>query len=411
MKLWMRCMALCGAGILAACFDGEPVLTESIAELDKDSEHLGELDEDLSSSSAAAEKKSSSSRSKRHSDDEEWEDDELDDDYTSTKKSSSSKKTANVENSSASGTVQPVTGLGSCAPAMTPISKGESVVWVFKPNGMANTLDFIQGKGSLVWSLNPTGIEAGESASELQSAPITYSAAGDYKASVVATLGLVSEEIKCSPLRVNGEPITGCECNLNSASEIVDIAGASTVATWNVHGCSSATEIIDYTWVGATGTGETATATISQKGQEIAPTVRIRSLESEIEVACPAPKVVDSDNPEYLFLIDGGSVPNEELEIKNGGCMSIRGTWNSSWYTPELQILCDGRATEYGTETTFRMTYDSKIIVDYESPFGNDWGFTNLGGFIGVLSNGDVSFENICVEFTGMETVSCELQY
>lgn len=405
MKLWMRCMALCGAGILAACFDGEPVLTESIAELDKDSEHLEELDEDLSSSSAVAEKKSSSSRSKRHSDDEEWEDDELDDDYTSTKKSSSSKKTANVENSSAS------TGLGSCAPVTTPISKGESVAWVFKPNGVQNTLDFAQGKGSLVWSLNPTGIEAGESASELQSASITYSVAGDYEAFVVATLGLVSEEIKCSPLRVNGEPITGCECNLNSASEIVDIAGASTVATWNVHGCSSATEIIDYTWVGATGTGETATATISQKGQEIAPTVRIRSLESEIEVACPAPKVVDSDNPEYLFLIDGGSVPNEELEIKNGGCMSIRGTWNSSWYTPELQILCDGRATEYGTETTFRMTYDSKIIVDYESPLGNDWGFTNLGGFIGVLSNGDVSFENICVEFTGMETVSCELQY
>ena len=406
MKLWMRCMALWGAGILAACFDGEPVLTESIAELDKDSEHLEELDEDLSSSSAAAEKKSSSSRSKRHSDDEEWEDDELDDDYTLTKKSSSSQKVANGENSSTSGTVQPITGLGSCAPVKTPISKGESVAWAFMPNGMANTLDFVQGKGSLVWSLNPTGIEAGESASKLQSAPITYSAAGDYKASVVATLGLESEMIACSPLRVNGAPITGCECNLNSASEIVDIAGASTVATWNVHGCSSATEIIDYTWVGATGTGETATATISQKGQEIAPTVRIRSLESEIEVACPAPKVVDSDNPEYLFLIDGGSVPLDELEIKNGGCMSIRGTWNGFGYNPELNVYCEGMSTDYGKGITFRMTYNSNVIAEHVS----DWGFAYLGGPIGVLSDGEVSFENICVEFTGMETVSCKLR-
>ena len=56
---------------------------------------------------------------------------------------------------------------------------------------------------------------------------------------------------------------------------------------------------------------------------------------------------------------------------------------------------------------SFTMTYKTKTFTDKGT---QSWGFSNVGGEIGMLNDGDVAFDNICVEFTGAETVECKLQ-
>ena len=222
----------------------------------------------------------------------------------------------NLDVSSSSEAAQPVTGLGSCAPEKTPISKGESVAWVFKGNG-TNAVEFAQGKGSLEWSFNPEGAVAGEAASTLQSAPITYATPGKYNAKVIATIGLENEPIDCSPLQVDGDPITDCSCSPDAAAP--DVAGGAVTVTWTVSGCKSNSPIKDvYKWTGATGTTATATAEFKTKDQEITPVVEVSNDDGTTkEFTCAAAKAIDATAPDYeittpqdagKILVKAGSV-------------------------------------------------------------------------------------------------------
>ncbi len=401
MKLWMRCMALCGAGILAACFDGEPVLTESIAELDKDSEHLEELDEDLSSSSAVAEKKSSSSRSKRHSDDEEWEDDELDDDYTSTKKSSSSKKTANVENSSASA---PVPGESYCAPSKQTITFGESVTWTFYPNktDMSTAMSYLNAEYS--WNFG-TDTEVGTG--KMVTSAITYETTGLQTASVIVTNGLESRKYDCSPLQVNRLDRAICTCTGSGG----DLQMGSTV-TWTANCVGSSNS--KYVWNGVATDANTFTKsiTVADVGEKLtAPTLTVQTADGSVFEGYTCEDIKVTDGPEYVFFIEGDQIPQNQMEIPSGACMFVKGSWNNWGYQPTFQVLCDGKNDDFYSDVpvTFRMIYGDAIIDEYVSTVGYDWGFSNRGGPIGTLMQGDISFENICIEYTGLETVLCKM--
>ncbi len=261
----------------------------------------------------------------------------------------------NLDVSSSSEAGQPVTGLGSCAPAKTPISKGESVAWVFKPNGMQTTLDFSQGKGSLVWTVDPAGTETA-AASGLNSPTLTFAKANEYKASVVATVGLNSEPIQCSPLRVNGTPITGCKCDLDPSSAVIDISGASKTATWTVSGCAPATETFTYTWTGATGDGATATYSDFKAANEThAPTVKVKSSESELDVTCPAPQVTDSNNPETNITMSYSTDPNSGTKTK----LEAGSTYNITFSDNRGSLVC------FGTGTLTCGSTDPKEINQY----------------------------------------------
>ena len=96
------------------------------------------------------------------------------------------------------------------------------------------------------------------------------------------------------------------------------------------------------------------------------------------------------------------------MAVKNEGCMSIRGTWSNTGYSPNIQVLCDGKADDQNVGMTFSMTYGGKTIA--QAPANSTWGFSNVGGAIGQIKVGDVSFNNICVKFTGASTVSCKIQ-
>ena len=394
MKLWMRCMALCGAGILAACFDGDPVLTESIAELDKDSEHLEELDEDLSSSSAAAEKKSSSSRSKRHSDDEEWEDDELDDDYTSTKKSSSSKKTANVENSSASA---PVPGESYCAPSKQTITFGESVTWTFYPNktDMSTAMSYLNAEYS--WNFG-TDTEVGTG--KMVTSAITYETTGLQTASVIVTNGLESRKYDCSPLQVNRLDRAICTCTGSGG----DLQMGSTV-TWTANCVGSSNS--KYVWNGVATDANTFTKsiTVADVGEKIEPpTLTVQTADGSVFEGYTCDDIKVTDGPEFELSFDDSDSHSDKITVPSGACINVRGSWHNDIYRPRLRMFCDLRYVYEGGAMT--LTYGDNEVTET-----GDWAVSNVTIELAEqVPVGDFVPEGpVCVTYTGGTEAQCEL--
>ena len=91
--------------------------------------------------------------------------------------------------------------------------------------------------------------------------------------------------------------------------------------------------------------------------------------------------------------------------VENGGCMLVTGSWTDQWNAPSFKILCDGTALDQSVGMTFSMTYNHKEIATATGT----WGFSNAGSEIGKVQQGEFSFENICVTFTGAETVKCSI--
>ena len=199
---------------------------------------------------------------------------------------------------SSSSKVNPVvvTGLGSCAPVNTSIEKGSSTKWKFSYNLDAgfSAIDF--AKATYVWNFGAGAIPATD-ATPSTSAPVTYTNSGIAVASVTVTMqNGNTETIQCSPLQVNGDPITGCKCTAEAAS--VDFTVTPDV-TWSVTGCTSASSPLTYNWNGADG-GATFTNSFTAATASYAPTLKVGNSDNTvIDVACPAVKV--TEGPEFIL--------------------------------------------------------------------------------------------------------------
>ncbi|MBR6832222.1 MAG: hypothetical protein IKM81_02350 [Fibrobacter sp.] len=198
---------------------------------------------------------------------------------------------------SSSSKVNPVvvTGLGSCAPVNTSIEKGSSTKWKFSYNLDAgfSAIDF--AKATYVWNFGAGAIPATDDTPST-SALVTYANSGVVTASVTVTIGGASETIQCSPLQVNGDPITGCECTTRAAS--VDFTATPDV-TWSVTGCTSASSPLTYNWNGTDG-GATFTNSFTAATASYAPTLKVGNADNTvIDVPCSAVKV--TEGVEYVI--------------------------------------------------------------------------------------------------------------
>ncbi len=194
---------------------------------------------------------------------------------------------------------------GTCAPSPATIEKGAATTWKFTvdPNlGMNVVL-----KSSSVpyaWTL-PSSEELSAEGNGLKNTSATYKNSGDF----LATLVVDGNTVQCSPLHVNGAKITGCECAADAST--VDVASGSATAKWTVSGCTTDATITGYTWADATGSGTSATATLSTKGESIAPTVTVKNDDNtEVSVSCPAVKATNSSAPEYEIDKTGVVIPS-----------------------------------------------------------------------------------------------------
>ena len=266
-------------------------------------------------------------------------------------------------------------------------------------------------KASLVWNFSDNAVPA-SGATGLTSAPVTYAASGAANASVNVTMPDGSyETIQCSPLQVNGDPITGCECNASATT--IDYTAEPSVS-WAVTGCTSASNIISYTWDGVEGTAA-FTKAFDAPVASYAPTLKVANEDNTIvEVACPAVRV--TEGPEYAFNLEGDfpSLSDRRIEVPSGSCMSIRGYWNNQYINGSFRIMCSMNANYTSINSSavsFLMTYEGKEICSISTAESSYWGFANEGGYIGEMKKGDINYDNICVVFTGAETITCEIGY
>ena len=228
---------------------------------------------------------------------------------------------------------------GTCAPVPATISKGGSTTWKFtklSPAGMAgmtkqqNAIFDWTMTGSTEGSFSAKGSAGGTAATA------TYAASGSF----TATLTVDGNKITCSPLQVNGAPITGCVCTPDVANP--DVASGSATVTWTVSSCKTDATITGYAWTDATGTAETATASFTEKGQSITPIVTVSNDDNTQEqFTCASAKAVNSSAPDYEL-----TAKNEELPIPSGACakVQIAGTvtvkhgWQNDSCTVKLSI-------------------------------------------------------------------------
>ena len=266
---------------------------------------------------------------------------------------------------------------GTCYAVPAKIEKGASTKWTFKrvtPPGMAGMA--AQQNALFDWTM-PNSTEG--TFSELgknggNAATATYTASGSFG----ATLQVDGNTIQCSALQVNGAPITGCVCTPDVANP--DVASGPATVTWTVSGCqTTGATITGYAWTDATGTGETATASFTEKGQTITPVVTVSNDDNTQEqFTCAAAKAVNSSTPDYE--IDGTGIT-----IPSGSCGTVTVAGN-------LRINTTGWQS---TDCTIALTIEGNK---------QEKTFTNCN-FSNELPTSVTVGAQACVEITGAESV------
>ncbi len=200
-----------------------------------------------------------------------------------------------LQSSSSVGTPPP-DGI-SCGPMKSPINKGGTATWNITGGGAAII------NANFHWTF-PDG-EPGTAEGGLAVAfnpQVTYATSGSKTASLVIDHGA---PITCSPLQVNGALITAT-CTPNKLQ--VDAALSETI-TYTVSASSAGATITGYTWTKATGTGETATFTPTEKGEVTGVSVEVSNDDNTIQsFNCPAVKVIDSSQPDYELTKSGTDI-------------------------------------------------------------------------------------------------------
>ena len=231
----------------------------------------------------------------------------------------SSSSTAIVDNpkvSSSSIIVVPVTGLGSCAPTKNPINKGESTTWKFSANTSSgqSPMNFISA--SFAWNFSDNAVPATD-ATKITSAPVTYATSGVANASVNVTMPDGSyETIQCSPLQVNGDPITGCECTTDATT--IDYTAQPT-AFWTVMGCSTLSPPLTYVWDEGVVSDDAVAAYVFSTAATVTPAVTVHNSDNtSIKVECPAVRA--TEGPEYVFSSNG---PDGAIKLPAGESKAV----------------------------------------------------------------------------------------
>ena len=250
---------------------------------------------------------------------------------------SSSSTVPPVQSSSSSVVAPPVTGLGACAPAKTSAELGESVEWKFTVG------EALKGNVSELMSLKyDWTFPAGTPGTSTEKSPkVSYSQSGTKSATLKVTASSGAEEITCSPLRVNGQPITGCKCV--ATIESPDVAKGQ-AATWNLMGCTSKANIIKYTWTKATAdaSGLEATAPVAEKNDVVTGvSVTVENDDSTaVTVDCPDAKAIDSRIPDYELKEQNTSIdlPAGKVTVT----MNLPSNWHNGDTSGKCTFQCDG---------------------------------------------------------------------
>ena len=209
---------------------------------------------------------------------------------------SSSAKAVSSSSVAMSSAVVPDVSAGTCIPTKAVAEMGEEVTWKFIRNNVVAASKLLTAKYS--WTFeggSPSYAFVTNAAGVSQTAK--YAKSGDYGASLKLVIDGVSYSIPCSPVHINGAPITGCKCSTENAT--VDFTAIPDVA-WTVTGCSTGDGLdLAYEWEGSSGT-TTFTKTFAAASDGYAPKLKVSNSDnSVVDVECPAVKV--TEGPEFVI--------------------------------------------------------------------------------------------------------------
>lgn len=224
-----------------------------------------------------------------------------------TESSSSTENPLPIASSSSAGEIITPTpgGVGTCAPSPATVNRGDKVTWSFTKASTVTATAVMNS--TFEWKM-PDGNPASFEASGMGGLRVTatYATSGKHTATVTMKSEAGQNLVSCTPVQVNGAPITGCKCAASNAKlnlkgeSIIDVVSAQSVE-FAVTGCASTgANITTYTWTGATGSGAAASAAVAAKGDAVQPKVMVANDDnSEIEVACPLVTAIDSRIPDF----------------------------------------------------------------------------------------------------------------
>lgn len=192
---------------------------------------------------------------------------------------------------------------GSCVPAQAIVEQGEPVIWKYSIGGNVKTTDVL--KATFTWSTPGALPETvSKNGATGMNDTVSYATSGTHTASLALSTAKGSFNIQCSPVQVNGSPISGCLCATESKS--VDFT-ANPEVSWSVSGCKTGAGLeLSYEWDGVPGLA-TYTKSFTAAHAGYVPKLIVKNNDNTmIEVKnCPAVKI--TDGPEFEITTTQGA--------------------------------------------------------------------------------------------------------
>ena len=306
-----------------------------------------------------------------------------------------------IYSSSSSATIPGTGDPGTCAPEKPTVESGEKVNWVFTngkdlPGNLMMNSDF-------TWTTSdgdPASATIGGYKGRNHS--VTYATTGKHNASVsilVKTTG-ATYNVPCTPVQVNGAPITGCKCTAAEKNPDVSVG-----AKWTVTGCTSAgANITTYEWLGATAAedGKSATQAFTKKNQLAAPVVNVGNDDNTVvAVQCDSVISVDATDPDYVLTFEGSSIPastktSVDIPLNTEACIQVSFKWEGGWTPNNISVLCDATAAQNQPGLTMDISYNGT-----SKSYTGDYNISNSGLALGAVTAGQNTMKDVCVTVTG----------
>ena len=248
---------------------------------------------------------------------------------------------------SSSSEALPAGTFGTCAPSSATSELNAAATWTFtwdtKGSGVGTT-ELLAA--TFTWTFGGEGASKTTDTGN-KSSTLSYSKSGTKTASVeISTTQHGKQTIECKPsLRVNGEPITGCECAATNKSPDVFLGES---AAWKISGCTSKANIIKYTWANATAdeTGLAATAPVAKKGDVVSGvTVTVENDDSSaVIINCPAVTAINSDIPDFKI-----EKTEDKVVFEKSGEFTLVADMPQGWHNSDqyCTVSCSGGNTAY----------------------------------------------------------------
>ena len=253
---------------------------------------------------------------------------------------------------------------GTCGPEQPVVNRGETVTWVFTNDSKEFPNGFFL-KSTFIWTTSDA-TPASATVSNYKGAKheVTYAASGKHNALLhIDVNGGSSYDVTCTPVQVNGSPITGCKCIAADKKPDISVGGA-----WTVTGCTSAgADIIGYEWLGAVGTETSATQAFTAKNQMAAPVVNVSNNDNTVQsVQCDTVVSVDANDPDYILTESGVKIqlPKGESTL----VLDLPSTWHGNDPKPAT-LRCDdagGPVTITVGEETSKPDYSATLSIPIE---------------------------------------------